>query len=150
LANYDVDLGLSINLMFPLPPHYETERSLAYSIFFKVNHNDDEGKSVVTERVATCTIVHVQGKVLFLYSKAEKSGLDWCRAESRKWADAVIVANPSTGDIAARESKPARKRFDWSKVFLKGIAGAVGFVVLGGIVEAVRYVSKKMKGQQGS
>lgn len=149
-ANFDLDLGLSIDQMIPLPPHHETDRSLAYSMLFKLNFNDEEGKPAVRERVATCTIVHVQGKVLFLQSNAEKSGLDWSRAESLKWADAVIAANPSDGDIAVRESNPSRKGFDWRKVVGKGIAGAIVVVVLGGTVEAVRYVFRWMKGRKGS
>jgi hypothetical protein len=58
------------------------------------------------------------------------------------WADAVIAANPSTGDIAVRESRPSRTGFDWSKVFGKAIAGAI----IGGIVGALGYVFRKKKG----
>jgi hypothetical protein len=140
-ADYNVDLNLSLNQMLPLPPHYETERGLAYSTLLKYKINDKEGNPTDLEGVVTATFVHLRGKVLFLYVNAEKSGLDWCRSESRKWADSVIAANPSTGDIAARESEPSRTGFDWSKVFGTAIAGAI----IGGIVGALGYLFKKKK-----
>jgi len=141
-ADYDVDLNLSLDQMLPLPPHYETERGMAYSTLLKYKVNDEDGKPSVFEGVVTATFVHIQGKVLFLYANAEKSGLDWCRSESQKWADTVIAANPSTGDIAVRESRPSRTGFDWSKVFGKAVAGAI----IGGIVGALGYVFRKKKG----
>jgi len=137
--DYNVDLGISIDRPLPLPSHSETERSLAYSTFVKYKINDEEGKPSFFEGIVTATLVHVQGKVLFLYVNAEKSGLDWCRTESRKWADAVIAANPSTGDIAARESKPSQGDFDWDKIFVKGILGAI----MGGILGIIGYLSKR-------
>lgn len=141
-ADYDVDLNLSLDQILPLPPHYETERGMAYSTLLKYKVNDEDGKPSVFEGVVTATLVHIQGKVLFLYANAEKSGLDWCRSESQKWADTVIAANPSTGDIAVRESRPSRTGFDWSKVFGKAVAGAI----IGGIVGALGYVFRKKKG----
>ncbi len=138
-TDYNVDLGVSIDQALPLPSHSETERSLAYSTFVKYKINDEEGKPSSFEIIGTSTIVHVQGKVLFLYVNAEKSGLDWCRSESRKWADAVIAANPSTGDIAARESKPFQDDFDWEKIFVKGFLVAI----MGGILGIIGYLSKR-------
>jgi hypothetical protein len=72
-ADYDVDVNLSLDQMVPLPPHYETERGLAYSSILKYKANDEDGKPSVYEGVVTATFVHVQGKVLFLYANAEKS-----------------------------------------------------------------------------
>jgi RNA polymerase subunit RPABC4/transcription elongation factor Spt4 len=137
--DYNVDLGISIDRPLPLPSHSETERSLAYSTFVKYKINDEEGKPSFFEGIVTATLVHVQGKVLFLYVNAEKSGLDWCRTESSKWADAVIAANPSTGDIAARESKHSQGDFDWDKIFVKGTLGAI----MGGILGIIGYLSKR-------
>jgi hypothetical protein len=132
-ADYDVNLNLSLDQMLPLPPHYETERGLAYSILLKLKANDEGGKPSVYEGVVTATLVHLQGKVLFLYVNAEKSGLDWCRSESRNWANTVIAANPSVGEIAARESK--RSGFDWNELFIAG--------VVGGIIGALSWVFRK-------
>ncbi len=140
--DYNVDLNLSLDQMLPLPPHYETERGLAYSMILKYKANDQNGKPVVFEGVVTATFVHLQGKVLFLYANAEKSALEWCRAESKKWADTIIAANPSTGDVALRESTAGRSGVDWGKVFGKALAGAVA----GGIIGAVLYLFRKKKG----
>lgn len=137
-ADYNVDLNLSLDQVVPLPPHYETERGLAYSMLLKYKIDDEAGKPSVFEGVVTTTLAHIQGKVLFLYAFAEKLGLDWCRSESRKWTDTVIAANPSTGDVAVRERKRSRTGFDWSRV----LAAAI----IGGIVGALGYVFRKRKG----
>jgi|GEM_PF-759011 len=139
--DYIVDLNLSMNQMLPFDPHYETERALAYSMIMKYNVNDENGRPSVFEAVGTLTLVHLKGKILFLYANAEKAGLDWSRAESRKWADMLIAANPSVGDIAAREASPARHGFDWQKVVERAILGAI----IGGIVGAIGYVFGKNK-----
>ncbi|MCI0748799.1 MAG: hypothetical protein L0Y58_25615 [Verrucomicrobia subdivision 3 bacterium] len=140
-ADYNVDLNLSLDQMLPLPTHYETERGLAYSTLLKYKINDEQGKPSILEGVVTTTFVHIQGKVLFLYVNAEKSGLEWSRSESRKWADTVIAANPSTGDVAARESQSSGSGFDWNKVITKAIVGAV----IGGLVGGLTYVFRKKR-----
>ncbi len=145
-ADYNVDFSLSLDQMLPLPPHYETERGLAYSTLLKYKVNDEEGKPSVFEGVVTATLVHLQGKVLFLYVNAEKSRLDWCRSESAKWADAVIAANPSTGDIAARERMPFLTGLDWSKAFAK----AIGAAIIGGIAAGLMIVFRKRRANQGA
>ena len=138
-ADYQVDLNLSFNQALPLPPHHETERSLAYSMLLTYAVNDEHGRSSVFEVVVTATLVHVQGKVLFLYANAEKSGLDWCRSASRKWADTVIAANPSKGNIVFGENMSWRAVFDWRKVLWVAIAG----IIIGGVTSALAYVLLK-------
>jgi len=140
--DYELDLGLSMAQMLPLPPHYETERGLAYSMILKYNVNDENGKPSVFEGVVTATFVHLQGKVLFLYANAEKSGLEWSRMESQKWADMIIAANPSVGAIAVREASKRQSGFDWSKVLEKAVVGAI----IGGLIGLLGYVFRKKKG----
>ena len=141
-SDYKIDLNLSIEQILPLPPHYETERSLAYSTLLKYKGTDGEGKSSVSEGVVTATFVHLQGKVLFLYVNAERSAIDWCRSESRKWADTVIAANPSTEEIATHERRPAGPGFNWNSVLGRAVAGAV----IGGVLGTVGYVFRKRRG----
>jgi len=133
--DYNVNLNLSMDQMVPLPPHSETERSLAYSTLVKYKLNGKGGKPYILEGFVTATLVHIQGKVLMLYANAEKSGLDWSRSESQKWADSIIEANPSTGEIAARESRPAGFHMDWMRVFAS--------TVIGGIIGLLIYVLRK-------
>jgi len=143
--DYKVNLNLAVDQMVPLPPHYETERGLAYSMFLKFRANDESGKPTVFEGSATATFVHLQGKVLFLYVNAEKSALQWCRNESQRWADAIIAANPSTGEIAAREERSSRSGFNWNKVLTNALIGAV----IGGIVGGLNVLRKRKQKKTG-
>jgi len=92
-ADFGVVLNLSMDMMIPLSPHYETERILAFSTIVKYGSSDENGRPSVYVGVVTTTIVHLNGKVLTLMSIAEKSALQWSRAESRKWANMVVAAN---------------------------------------------------------
>jgi hypothetical protein len=136
--HYAVDVDLSLNSMIPLPPHYENDRALAYTMLLKMSANDKAGRPTIFEGVVTATFVHVRGKVLMLYVNAEKSGLDWSRKEAQNWADAVIAANPSGALAAARETTG----IDWGQVGEKAMIGGV----IGGLVALVTLVFKKMKG----
>jgi len=122
---YDVDLALSVSQMLPMPIHEESERTLAYSALVRYDMNDKEGGPAQFVAVVTSTFVHVRGKVLFLYSYAEESGLDWSRQASRHWASAVVEANPSDFQASISEAMPsAISRFDWEKVGVHAVAGA--------------------------
>jgi len=95
IANkYDVDLALSISQMVPMPVHEETDRTIAYSMLVKYDMNDADGKPAPFIGAVTSTLVHVKGKVLFLYSYAEESGVEWSREAAKQWANAVVAANP--------------------------------------------------------
>jgi hypothetical protein len=142
--DYNVNLNLSLNQMVPFAPHYETERGMAYSMLVKYGVNDAKGKPSVFEGVVTATFVHVRGKVLFLYANAEKSGLDWSRTECRKWAESVIAANPSTGDVADRE-KTARG-FNWGRVGQKALIGGI----VGGLFGAFGYIFKRKEKEEST
>ena len=140
--DYQVDVNLLVTQMLPFPPHYESERALGYSMLVKYSSNDANGKVVPFEGIATATFVYVRGKVLFLYANAEKDGLKWSRTESRKWAEMVIAANPSEGEVAVRETTQRASGFDWSEVGQKALIGAV----VGGIIGLLSLLFKKKKG----
>ena len=139
--DYDVDLKLALNQMVPLAPHSETERSLAYSMFLKGSGTDAQGNPTEFEAVVTATFVHVRGKILFLYANAEKSALEWSKAASQKWADSVIAANPSTGKTTAQEKAGRRAGFDWNRVLVMTIIGAV----IGGLIGGISSLFRKKK-----
>jgi hypothetical protein len=92
---YDVNLAFSVSQVVPMPVHEETERTLAYSAFVKYDMKDEAGKPAPFVAVVTATFTHLKGKVIFLYSYAEESGLEWNREASKAWANAVVSANPS-------------------------------------------------------
>jgi hypothetical protein len=121
-ADYDVDLALSVGGVVPLPPHDESERTFAFSLITKYEMTDLEGNPVRWEASATSTVVHLRAKVVFLYAVGQKEDLEWTREVSRKWASAVIAANPSTGVFAEQEQ---RRGFDWLRVVKYGVIGAV-------------------------
>jgi len=128
---YDIDLALSISQMVPLPAHAETERSLAYSAFIKYNVNDETGNPTTFVAVMTATFVYVKSKVLFLYSYAGESDLDWSRNISKQWSNALIEANPSGFQASINENLPAAVAgIDWREVGLKAlIAGAIALLI---------------------
>lgn len=90
---YDIDLALSVNGIVPLTPHLENERSMAYSSFVRYEFVDETGEPGTVVVVVTSAFVFLKGKILFLYTYAEESGLDWSRGASNKWVDAVLLAN---------------------------------------------------------
>lgn len=77
---YDVDLAFSVSQMVPMPVHEETDRTLAYSSLVKYDMKDEQGNPAFFVAVVTATFAHVKSKVLFLYSYAEESGLEWITA----------------------------------------------------------------------
>ena len=141
-ADTRVDPGIAMTQMRPLPPHYETERALAYSMILKYSVNDKNGTPVPFEGVVTATFVHLRGKVLFLYVNAEKAGLEWSRVEARKWADAIIAANPSVGEIAAREARAPKSGIDWGSVGTSAIIGGI----IGAVIMAIKWLVNRIKG----
>ena len=120
---YNIDLALSVSQIVPLPVHEETERSLAYSAFVKYDANDEAGNPAPFVAVMTVTFVLVKAKVLFLYSYAEESGLDWSKHISTQRGNAVIKANPVDFQSSIDETLPTAVRgIDWEKVGAKALA----------------------------
>ncbi len=139
-ADYNLDLALSVSQVLPLPSHHESDRSLAFSMVTKHGMTDAEGNSVTWEAAVTTTLVHVKGKVVFLYATADVADLEWSREASGKWAAEVIAANPSVGAIAEQEKRP-RLGFDWDGTLKYGVIGAV----VGGIIGALKQLAKRTK-----
>lgn len=103
---YHKQLGYSLSGVVPLPAHRDDERCLAYSMAMKGKMNNSASQAVTFESVATVSVIHVRGKVLFLWVYAEKEGLQWSREIARHWSNALLAANPSTGAIADFERGP--------------------------------------------
>jgi hypothetical protein len=139
---YDVDLALSVSQVVPLPPHHESDRSLALSMITKYGMTDVRGNPVSWEASITVTLVHVRGKILYLYAVGQKDDLSWTRDASREWAAAVVAANPSTGAIAEQERGAG---FDWVGVVKYGIIGAL----VAGLASAFISVARRKRGRRG-
>jgi hypothetical protein len=129
---YDVDLALSVSQMVPMPVHEETDRTLAYSMLVKYDMKDEKGNPAPFVAAVTTTLVHVKGKVLFLYSYAEESGLEWSKETSRQWVKAIVEANPSNLGTSLKEALPsAITGIDWGKVGTKAMGGAIIGLIIG-------------------
>ena len=119
-----VELALSLSNMRPLPVHIETERSLAYSVYVKYNINNEAGMPFSIIAITTVTFIYVKGKILFLYSFAGESDLEWSQNTSKQWANSVIAANPSDFTSKINESILGSISIDWGEVGIKGLIGA--------------------------
>jgi hypothetical protein len=132
-----VDLGLKLLNMVPLPPHEDTERSLGFSML--VNYTAGNSNAPQKEVSAvTGTVLHLKGKILYLYANGSEKDLEWTRKVSTDWARAVIAANPSDATTAAKESG-TRRGFDWMRV----VRGAVIGAIIGGAFGLAGFLKRK-------
>lgn len=136
---YDVDLALSVSHMVVLPVHEETDRTVGYSALMKYNMKGAAGNPASYVTIVTVTLTHVKGKVLFLYSYAEETGLEWSREASKQWASAIVAANPPDLQSSVKESLPSTVTgIDWEEVGAKAVAGAIIGLILGLIGWAIK------------
>lgn len=141
----DVDPAFSVSQMVPLSIHEDTDRTLAYSALVKYDMKDQHGNPAPFVAVATTTLVHVKGTILFLASYAEESGLEWNKKASRQWAHAVIAANPSDLQATLNEALPsALSGIDWGGVGTKAAGGAA----IGAIVGLISWARRRGKAGQ--
>lgn len=101
---YNVDRTISVSRMMTMPVHKETDRTLAYSALRKYDMMNENGNPAPFVAGGKATFVHVKGKVLFLYTYAEESGLEWSKQASQEWADAVVAANSSDHQATVKEA----------------------------------------------
>ena len=127
------DLGQELNLSMgeavPLPPHRETDRTIAYSMITRFGINDASGQPTNMLVAATTTVAHVKNRILFFYTYADADSLTWTREASEQWVDKVLTANPVTHKfrISTLWNRFAT-RIDWAQVL--GSAGAGGLLAL--------------------
>ena len=138
--DYNADVSFDVSGISMLPIHHDTERSIAYSIIANAIIDDGSENNEFERIVATCTFVHLKGKLLCLYVYAEKEGIEWSRATSKNWVDLIIAQNPST-DEELRLENQSRFRFDFVKPLKSAIIGAIA----GGITAFVYGLWKRRK-----
>jgi hypothetical protein len=141
---YGAQFAVSPLGMGPLAFHDESDRTLAFSAFVQGTTNDAAGKATPYIAVVTATFVLLKGKVLHLYCFGEEGDLEWSREASKRWASAIIAANPLDFPSSVKESLPAAfTGLNWEKVGVKTIEGAFfGLIVaLIGLARSRRKVS---------
>jgi len=139
---YDVDLAFSMSQMIPMPVHAETDRTLAYSALVKYDMKDENGNPASFVAALTATFAHVKGKILFLYSYAGETDLEWSRDASRQWVNDIVSANPSSLGSSIKESLPPfLAQMDWGRILAMSLVGAI----IGLIFGLIRWVINRVK-----
>lgn len=92
-----------------LPVHHEDADSLSYSMRVHHDMTDARGRPAPFVSVATATLVHVRGKVLYLYAFGEDADLDWSRRAAADWASALLAANPARPAAGAGQAPPVQR-----------------------------------------
>jgi hypothetical protein len=98
----DASAGLEVTDMIVLPPHAESEQALAYSLFVKGETPRGDTQEHEFISAGTVAIIHVKGKVVFLYCYGGEHDLSWTRTMSQAWTAAVLAANRSDTRMLAQ------------------------------------------------
>ena len=142
-SQFNAKPGLSLNGMVPLPPHDETERSLAYSMKVSLTAKDANGQPVQNDGCVTVTFVFTRAKLFLLYVNGAKDDLEWTRQTAKTWTDAILAANPSTAAEVAKEASGPGAFLNWGSVSRSAVIG--GCVV--GLIGLIRWLINKNKRQ---
>lgn len=132
---FDVNFALKLLQMVPLDPHYVADNAFSYSMYINYGAEIEEAKEnfIVS---ATATFVNVAGKILFLYCYGNQEDLEWTRNTSKAWTEMVMASNSKPPFLSSDN-----RGIDWSKVFEKGIIGAIA----GGLITLVFGVFSRFK-----
>jgi TPR repeat protein len=148
---FDIESALAISQMIPLEPHYETEDSIAFSMYLNYATAGISGDDKIAMS-ATSTFLNASGSVLFLYAYAPKEDLEWTRSASSDWAEAVLAGNSqspaksSEGSLAKLE---AGRGFD-SSYMQEAVVGALVtglLLVVIGVFLSIFIKKKAVKGK---
>ncbi|KGQ19715.1 hypothetical protein LF41_2653 [Lysobacter dokdonensis DS-58] len=127
----DAQTAITMESMTPMPVHASSERAFELSM-----------RSVYARQVgghadrftvnASMALVHVHGKVLFLYAYGDENDLQWSRDALHAWVQAVVAANPGPVPTAST------LHFDWKRTL--GIGAAVALIA--GLVALFAFMRK--------
>ncbi len=92
--DYATDFNVTLSKVIPLPSHLESDRAYGYAMLMNYMLTGDGGKRQPHLKMVVVTLVHVRGRLLFLFVDAEKSSLAWAQEASKAWTEAVLAANP--------------------------------------------------------
>lgn len=141
-GEFALDPSLKFGDVFPMPPHEDSDRLLAYSMLVNMSTTDESGASTPVENACTVGILLVRAKVLFLCVDADRSDLAWTQTEGKRWCDQIIAANPPTSESTAIEARRSRPPKDLA--YKLGFACGSGFVGLVMVVGAIFLVKRFM------
>lgn len=131
--DHDIDLALSSCKALPFPPHFESDRALAFSMIATYGLAGADGRQESIEMSYTVTLVHVKAKIVSLAVAGPREELEWTRAAAREWTERILTANPSTGEIAEQEGHGP---FEWWVVVKYALLGALAAGVVAAVIQA--------------
>jgi hypothetical protein len=137
---FNTKVDLSVNGIVALPPHFESDHSLAFSMLLNVTTTTADGQPTKHPEVVTATYLYARGKLFFTYVYGGEHDLEWTRQAAKDWAMAILAANPSDAATLAKESAHTGG-IDWSRAFRSGLIGGL----VGGAIGLYRYLLKRSK-----
>jgi len=139
-GQFNTKMDMSLNGLVPLPPHAESDRSLAFSMLVNLTMMTADGQRTNLPGVVTTTYLHARGKLFFTYVYGGEKDLEWSRQVSKEWTAALLAANPSDDTTLAKESAGSGG-FDWTQVFRSALVGGL----IGGTFGLFGYLFKRFK-----
>lgn len=131
---YDTTFLMKVGGLVPLPVHHEDAHSIASSTIARYEYDYGGGNKEVDIVAGTNTILHVNGRVIFLYAYGRKDDLEWTRLVSKDWANAIVVANGRTATSTGASARPSgnvASGIDGGKVASKAVVGGVIGLIAG-------------------
>lgn len=122
--SFGTDVEVEVGGIVPLPVHQDEVDKVAFSTRMNVGANI-AGQSMEPDTIAGTTLVlHVLDKVLFLYVYGDDPDLDWTRNQANEFADAILAANPMTGEVQDARQGPGAFGINWGEVMNSALIGA--------------------------
>lgn len=137
----DTDVVISAGGVVPLPYHFESDRIFSASMLMKSDIRAESGQTYSEVIAATTTLIHVKDRLLFLYVYGGKEDLDWTRASSKEWAEAILASNQDTFSASTIPSSTPHSGIDWDRVISKSIGGAF----IGLIAGLIAWLARRRK-----
>ncbi|MEP4077071.1 hypothetical protein [Haloferula sp.] len=108
-----------------LPPHRETETTLANSMLIRQTALGGKGEGQVMS--ATKTYANIGGKVMLLAAYGAEQDSEWTRTAVGAWTDAVLAGNPNppVGDSSGGSLKEEADGVGFKSAVIGAIVGAL-------------------------
>jgi hypothetical protein len=130
----DPEFALQVSGLVPYDAHYETDRSMAWSMFVNYGFNNENTSSYEEDVVSiTTTILNIQGKALYMYCYGTKDDLEWTREASKNWTKEVLTLNDTidTAPTVSANEKASRQKRKGTLWIIGGLIIAAGFFIYG-------------------
>jgi len=142
------DLGVETSFvvkdMTAYPPHLSTDQAVALSVL-QTNLITSGGVAEEYVNTTTAAVVHVNGKLLFVYVYGGKKDLDWTRITTREIVDSMLsnaTKAPVVSPASARDSGYAAG-VEWGRIAAKAVAYGILGLIVAGIAALWRRLTKK-------